>query len=47
MDNHNPELKALDAELDRDRYRLEQLAHKDTVGLVWFGDSDEWIEKHL
>ena len=41
------ELALLDAELDVEQQRLDQLAHEDPVGLVWFGDNDDWLDKRL
>lgn len=38
-------LAQLDASLDDHQRRLDRLAHEDPVGLVWFGDNDEWIDR--
>jgi hypothetical protein len=41
------ELFHLDAQLDNKQKRLDQLAHRDPVGLTWFGDDDAWLDKRL
>jgi hypothetical protein len=41
------ELAQLDADLDDKQRRLEQIAHDDPVGYVWFGDRDNWINQRL
>ena len=37
----------LDAVLDDEQSRLDRLAHDDPVGVIWFGDNDDWIDEHL
>ncbi|MFV8312164.1 hypothetical protein [Mycobacteroides chelonae] len=39
------ELAQLDAGLDEQQCRLDELAHRDPVGLVWFGDDDAWVQR--
>ncbi len=41
------ELAAIDLNLDDEQARLDELMHTDTVGVIWFGDSDDWIDKRL
>lgn len=41
------EVTRLDLTLDEQQMRLDQLAHEDPVGVVWFGDNDDWIDAHL
>ena len=41
------ELARLDYALDDQQKRLDQLAHEDPVGLVWFADNDDWLNKRL
>jgi hypothetical protein len=41
------ELAQFDSSLDDQQQRLEQIAHDDPVGLIWFGDRDEWLNKRL
>ena len=41
------ELAALDMRLDDEQQRLDQLAHDDLVGFVWFADDDAWLDKRL
>jgi hypothetical protein len=41
------ELAQLDGRLDDQQQRLEQIAHEDPVGVVWFGDDDAWLDKRL
>lgn len=41
------ELQTLVEIVDRQQDGLEQLAHDDPMGLVWFGDRDEWVDRRL
>jgi hypothetical protein len=37
----------LDQELDEQQEKLERLMHDDTVGVIWFGEDDAWLDKRL
>jgi hypothetical protein len=41
------ELVIIDLDLNDQQEKLERLAHIDQVGLVWFGDDDEWLDRRL
>ncbi|WP_322859253.1 hypothetical protein U8D42_03240 [Mycobacterium europaeum] len=41
------ELSALIETLDREQTALDKIAHDDPIGVVAFGDRDEWIDKRL
>lgn len=41
------ELAQLDAQLDDKQRRLDELAHRDPIGYVFFGDNDDWVNKRL
>jgi hypothetical protein len=41
------EIAHLDAQLNNQQQRLDQLADEDPVGFVWFGDNDTWLDKRL
>lgn len=37
----------LDLELDAQQQRLDQLAHDDPVGVVWYGHDDQWLDRRV
>lgn len=39
------ELVLLDQDLDEQQEKLERLWHTDSIGMVAFGESDEWLDK--
>jgi hypothetical protein len=41
------ELVNLDQDLDEQQEKLDRLMHDDTVGVIWFGDDDAWLDKRL
>lgn len=41
------EIYELDRQLDDEQRALEKLEHDDPVGMVWFGDRDDWIDSRL
>jgi hypothetical protein len=41
------ELADMNANLDAQQRALEQLQHDDPVGMVWFGDRDDWVDSRL
>lgn len=40
-------LSVLINQIDRQQEALERLWDEDTVGMVWFGDDDAWVDKRL
>ena len=47
MSDDESEMAMLAMQLDAEQQRLKQLEHDDTVGFIWFGDNDDWIDKRL
>lgn len=46
----NPQVRYmyhLGGHLDAQQASLQQLQHEDPVGMVWFGDDDQWVDKRL
>jgi hypothetical protein len=41
------ELKEMSANMNTQQRGLEQLQHDDPVGLVWFGEDDDWVDSRL
>jgi len=41
------ELDVLDEVLDTQQQRLDELYHRVPLGVLWFGDRDDWIDKRV
>jgi hypothetical protein len=41
------ELAEMIASMDTQQRGLEQLQQDDPVGMVWFGDDDQWVDSRL
>lgn len=41
------ELSCVIENIDREQMALDQLQRDDPVGLVWFGERDDWVDSRL
>lgn len=47
LSDEESELGLIDADLDRQQAALDKLMHDDPVGMTWFGDRDDWVDKRM